>query len=960
MLDEIVVVGFGTQKKANLTGAVSTVKMDEALGDRPIVNVSDALQGAVPGLLVSSGGNSTTDTKSFQIRGAYSIGSGSVISPLILIDNVEGDIDLLNPDDIESISVMKDAASSAIYGARAAGGVILITTKQPKGKERFSLSYNNNFAFSNAINLPRQADLMDFFDAYNEAMGDTYWSLGAPSISRWKELLAQYRANPSSIPVQGDGIYRDEDGALYFLNEKDLVRNMLETSFQQTHNISVSGGTERLRYRISGGFANRDGVLITDKDKFRRLNVSAFVSADITKWFTQEATLSYAHNVRSLPSSPIGAIYSTRLVSFYPEGNMPEGYGVGGDDNIPFFTSRNQVLLSNTSRTVYDNPRIFLKSILKPVKGLEIAFEYTFDKNIYDYNWYTGQMRTTTIQGGLNITPDPDYLRKTKRFTDYNSINLYGTYSISVGSGHNFKIMAGYSQESSYQETVDNYSYGQMVPEVPSLGAGTSKLTATDSYSEYSIRSGFFRFNYDYKEKYLLEVNGRYDGSSKFPKDSRFGFFPSFSVGWNIAKEGFADGADNWLNMLKIRASYGAIGNQNISPYSYISSMTMSNTYSGWLVDKNLVAAVTSLPELVSSSFTWEEVITTNVGVDFSLFNDRLTGLFEWYQKNTNGMLAPGMQLPAVVGADAPYQNTADMRTRGWDLSVNWRDQAGKFGYRVGLNLSDYRSVITKYDSNESKLISNYYEGQELGEIWGYIYDGFYTVDDFTDTDTWNLKDGVTRINGYNPRPGDVKFKDIRPDSTLGDNIITEGDGTLENPGDRVRIGNNLPRYLYGINLGFSYAGFDLSIFMQGTGKRDSWIDSPLVFPMRGGEFIPLYAGTENYWRPVDAAAGNYACANPDAEYPRIYGEFGNAESNYRMSDRYLSDASYFRIKNLTLSYSFPKRWIEKISLTSLRAFLSIENLATVSSLPEGIDPETLSWNYPASRTISFGISVSL
>lgn len=556
--------------------------------------------------------------------------------------------------------------------------------------------------------------------------------------------------------------------------------------------------------------------------------------------------------------------------------------------------------------------------------------------------------------------PSNDYLRKYKQYTDYNAINLYGTYSFDLAKDHHFKVMMGYNQESSYQETVDVYSYGQAVVEVPSLGGGTSTLSAKDYYTEYAVRGGFFRVNYNYKDRYLLEVNGRYDGSSRFPKDSRFGFFPSVSAGWNIAQERFMESAQDWLGMLKLRGSYGMIGNQNIVEYAFIPSMSINNKYTGWLLDGNPVTAVTSIPSLVSSSFTWEKVATTNVGLDFSLFNSRLSGLFEWYQKDTKGMLAPGMQLPAVVGAAAPYQNTADMRTRGWELNLNWRDQIGKVGYRIGFNLSDSKSEITKYDSNESKLLSSYYEGQQLGEIWGYVYDGFYTVDDFESTQTWKLKEGVVAINGYNPRPGDVKFKNLRDDDQ-GENLIYSGDGTLENPGDRKVIGNSLPRYLYGINLGVSYEGFDLSIFMQGTGKRDAWLANTLTFPMYADfKFIPLYEGLENYWRPVDAAAGDYTCANPDAEFPRIYGSYGNQGSNYRTSDRYLSDASYFRIKNVTLSYSFPKSWIKKMSLSQLKAFVSVENLATFSSLAKGIDPETLSWNYPAFRTISFGLNLSL
>jgi TonB-linked SusC/RagA family outer membrane protein len=966
-LDEVVVVGFGSQKKANLTGAVTTVKMDEVLGDRPLAKAADALQGAVPGLLVSSGGNSVGSSKTFQIRGAYSLGIqnsdgtyGASVAPLVLIDNVEGDIDMLNPDDIESITVLKDAASSAIYGARAAGGVILVTTKRPKGDTRFQLNYNNNFAFASAMNLPKQTSLETYLHAYQDAEGDQYWSLGAPSVSRWLELLEQYKQNPGSLDVRGDGIFKDTDGALYYLNEKDLVKNMLESSFQQTHNLSVSGGTEKLRYRLSAGMVDSDGVLITNKDSYTRMNVSSFISADITSWFTQEATLSYAHSKNSLPQSSAGGIYSTRLVSYYPEGTMPEGYGTGADDDLPFFTPKNQILAANTDKNINDNPRIFLKSILKPLKGLEIAFEYTFDKNMYDYHYYTGVTNMTSIQGGKDVYPSNDYLRKYKQYTDYNAINLYGTYSFDLAKDHHFKIMAGYNQESSYQETVDVYSYGQAVVEVPSLGGGTSTLSAKDYYTEYAVRGGFFRVNYNYKDKYLLEVNGRYDGSSRFPKDSRFGFFPSVSAGWNIAQESFMESTKDWLGMLKIRGSYGMIGNQNIVEYAFIPSMTINNKYSGWLVDGNMVTAVTSLPSLVSSSFTWEKVGTANVGLDFSLFNSRLSGLFEWYQKDTKGMLAPGMQLPAVVGASAPYQNTADMRTRGWEFNLNWRDQIGKVGYRIGFNLSDSKSEITKYDSNESKLLSSYYEGQQLGEIWGYVYDGFYTVDDFEDTQTWKLKEGVVTINGYNPRPGDMKFKNLRDDAQ-GENLIYEGEGTLDNPGDRKVIGNSLPRYLYGINLGVSYEGFDLSVFLQGTGKRDAWLANTLTFPMYADyKFIPLYEGLENYWKPVDAAGGDYTCANPDAEFPRIYGSYGNMGSNYRTSDRYLSDASYLRIKNVTLSYSFPKQLVKKISLSQLKAFISIENLATFSSLAKGIDPETLSWNYPAFRTVSFGLNLSL
>ena len=965
-LDEIIVVGYGSQKKANLTGAVSSVKMDEALGDRPLLNAADALQGAVPGLFVSNGGNAPGTSKSFQIRGAYSLGVknsdgtyGNTIKPLVLIDNVEGDIDMINPEDIESINVLKDAASAAIYGARAAGGVILVTTKRPKGASRFELNYNNNFAFGKAVNLPKQAPLMDYLQAYLDCgYSDAYWSLGSPSVSKWMEYLTAYQKDPSSFNTVGDGIYVDESGVPYYLNEKDLYKNFMETSFQMTHNISASGGTDKLRYRISGGYNSNDGVLISDRDKFERMNVNSFISADVTKWFTQEITMSYAHSLQTSPGG-MGGVYNTRLVSYYPEGELPASVNTLADEDLPLFTPRNQILYSNPVNNKNDNPRIFLKSILKPLKGLEAVFEYTFDKNIYDYHWYTGQYDYTTIQGGSSKSFVDDYLRKYKQHTNYNSINVYATYNKDFGN-HHFKVMAGFNQESSYQETLDTYSYNQAVLDVPAMSSGTGTIKATDSYSEYAIRGGFFRVNYNYLDKYLLEVNGRYDGSSKFPKSSRFGFFPSVSAGWQIAQERFMNSTRHWLDGLKLRASYGVIGNQNINPYTFTPSMSVNNKATSWIIDDTYVTSISSLPALVSQNFTWEKVGTINVGLDVNLFNNRLSGVFEWYQRNTNGMLAPGVQLPAVVGASAPYQNTADMRTRGWELSLNWRDQIGKVGYRIGFNLSDYKSEIIKYDDNAAtKLLRSYYPGQTLGEIWGYVVDGYYTVDDFVDTSSWQLKEGVTSINGYNVRPGDVKFKNLRDDDT-STNVITSGDNTFDNPGDRKVIGNITPRYQYGINLGMNYAGFDLNVILQGTGKRDYWISNVLTFPMNGDNFVPLFEGLSDYWMPKDPDNGDWSAVNPNAKYPRIYGNRGNSGSNLRQSDKYLSDASYLRIKNITLSYKLPKKWVNQIFLNQMKAFVSIENVATFTSLPSGIDPERIEWNYPAFRTVSFGVNITL
>lgn len=972
-LEEVVVVGFGSQKKANLTGSVSSIKMDEVIGDRPLTTVSEALQGTVPGLLVSSSGNAPGTSKSFQLRGAYSLGIknsdgtyGNTVAPLILIDNVEGSMDMLNPEDIETITVLKDAASAAIYGARAAGGVILITTKRPKDATSFRFNYNNNFGFATAMNLPKQAPLMDYLQAYQDGgYSDVYWSYGSPKVSKWKEYLTQYRNDPSSLNTVGDGIFADEDGALYFLNEHDPYESFMETSFQMTHNMSISGGTDKLRYRMSAGYVSNDGVLVTDKDKYERLNISSFISADITKWYTQELTMSYSHSNQTQPNSGLGSMYSSSQVSYQPEGYMPADICSSISKDLPFDTPRNQVMMANKWTRKYDNPRIFIKSILKPFKGFEAVFEYTFDKNVMDYNFYTGKMEYTSIQGGTTSNVSKDYLQKQKQYNDYNAFNIYGNYKIDLGN-HHINVMAGFNQESRNAELVNVQSYNQAVVEVPALGSGTGEIKATDGYTQYNVRGGFFRASYNWKDRYLLEVNGRYDGSSKFPKDSRFGFFPSVSAGWNIAQEKFMEKTHKYLDGLKIRGSYGVIGNQNVVAYAFYPTMSVNNKYNGWLVNGDYVTAINSLPNLVSSNFSWEKVATTDIGVDLAMFNNRFNVVFDWYQRDTKGMLAPGVQLPALVGASSPFQNTADMRTRGWELAVNWRDRIGKVNYRVGFNISDSQSEITKYEDNAaSKLLSAYYPGQKLGEIWGYEVEGFYTVDDFVDTNNWQLKDGVTSIKGVSVRPGDLKFKNLRDDK-LSSNQIDSGDETVDNPGDQKVIGNSLPRYLYGINLGANYKGFDLNVMFQGTGRRDAWIANNLTFPMyiyssNDIKFQPLFEGLTDYWKPVDAANGDYTAVNPNAKYPRMYGQNPTTGSNYgRKSDRYLQDASYFRIKNITLSYTVPKVWTSKIGMNQFKAFVSVENLATFSNLPSGIDPETLKWEYPAFRTISFGINFTL
>lgn len=963
-LEEVVVVGFGSQKKANLTGSVSQVKMDDVLGERPVTNVKNALQGSMPGLMVS-GGASPGEAKSFNIRGTVSING---MNPLVLIDNVEGDIDLLNPEDIESVTVLKDAASSAIYGARAAAGVILITTKKAKKGEKFNLNYNANFGFQTSINSPKQASLDEYLRAYQAAgFSETYYA-GNGSVSKWREYLAGYKENPAAYPTVGDGIYIGEDGAPYYLNDKDVYKAFQETSFMQTHNLTANGGTEKLRYRLSAGLTKEDGPLIESKDTYMRKNISSFISADITDWLTQEADFRYTVADRSEPMGSGDGIYCMNHISFYPSGMMPGSVNTSVGKDLPLITPENQIRYNNPYLTDTDNTRIYLRTILRPIKGLELVGEYTYDRKNWQKSYYAKKWEYTTEQLGSNNSVTSDYLFKSEDHEDYNALNLYGTYSFSIKEDHMFKVMAGFNQERKQNSWISVQTHDMIAPSAPSFTSATGKIIPQNSYSDYAIRGAFYRINYNYKDRYLFEANGRYDGSSKFPKDDRFGFFPSFSVGWNIAREAWMEKALDYVSDLKLRASWGQIGNQNIGNYGYYSTMQPVGNSNYWLKDGEFITYI-STPGLVSNSFTWETVETLDIGFDASMFNSRLQVTFDWYQRTTRDMLIAGIQLPAVVGTSAPMRNAADMRTRGWEIAVNWRDQIGDWKYNVGFNLYDYKSKITKYSNNEDKLLSqNYYEGKTLGEIWGYVSDGFYTIDDFDGPGTWQLKDGVASLDGYNPRPGDEKFVNLNDDR--GTNEINSGLNTVDSPGDQKVIGNSTPRYNFGVNLGVSYKGFSLSAILQGTAKRDVWIGGMSLFPFGGSAkaYYPVFYNQTDYWEPMGSCDGQYTendreywvAKNPDASLYRLYSNMQNHGSNQRASTKYLQNGAYMRLKNITLAYTFPKALISKVSLSALKVFVSAENLATISSLPKGYDPERLSWGYPFYRTLSFGLNVTL
>lgn len=642
---------------------------------------------------------------------------------------------------------------------------------------------------------------------------------------------------------------------------------------------------------------------------------------------------------------------------------MP-GEILGKDQDYIIDSPRNSYLVSPTSSTRNSIPRIQVKSIIKPLKNWDIVAEYTFNKKNYKYKNYTGLMEYADVQLAVKKLPTSgiDTYTINQEETKYNALNLYSTYKLELGK-HKASVMVGFNQESSWWGYLNTSVDEQSVPTVPSFDGGTGTKNIREGYSEYAIRGAFGRLTYSFADKYLLTANMRYDGSSKFPKNNRFGFFPSVSVGWRLGQEKFMNWSREYLDDFKLRASYGSIGNQNIDPYGYIASMGIGQSTT-WLDGGDKITYI-GVPGLVRANYTWETVTTLDFGFDLNMFRNRLNVVFDWYKRDTKDMLSEGVELPSSVGTTAPLQNVADMTTKGWELNVTWRDRIGDWNYSVGFNLYDSKSEITKFN-NKSGNIGTYHVGYYyLNDIWGYISDGYYGIEDFepeqAKTGTWVLKEGVVKLNGYTPQPGDEKFKDLN-----GDGIINTGAGTFEDPGDRKIIGDRTPRYQFGANMSVGYKGFDLSVMLQGVGKRDYTLGGHALFPFGGGGadgvFHPVYYNQTDYWKAIsyDPADPNYMVPeNPNARLFRIYGQAANSESNTRSSDKYLQDASYMRIKNMTLSYTFPKNWIEKIHLNQLRLYVSVENLATFTDLPKGYDPENLSWSYPFYRTWSFGANIS-
>lgn len=944
-LNEVVVVGYGTQKKANLTGSVASVKMDEALGDRPISSTAQALQGTAPGLQIITDTGRPGQSSSLNIRGYTSINGGG---PLILVDNAEVEsIDDINPRDIESVSVLKDASASAIYGARGAFGVILITTKQGKKNEKMKVSYNANFAFTTATNLPKKLNTYDTAKTFQE------WEVRnngiIADIDKWVELLEQYRLDPNQFPE--DGVYVDENGNRYPLKDSYDYWDMAFTSgFEQIHNVTLTGGGERVGYRVSLGYTNQDGILTTNKDSYKRYNLNTNLNMDITSNLKASVNIYYKNDKRLTPGG-MWKVFSNGVLNppYSFKGTKPDP--TTGEE-VPYWTPETFLNTERPQENRGDQFRIFGRLEWKPVKGLTLAGEYTVDKsNKYIDN--TAIINRYWSQSGTEIeeyNTVSSYQRNNQnRF--YQSFSATARYELSK-KGHNLSVLAGVNYEDADYKQFSGKREDLISESVPSFGTATGDMTVDDSYYEWAVAGLFGRVNYDFQEKYLLEFSARYDGSSRFAPGDRFVFVPSGSVGWHISKEKFMESLAPTLSSLKLFASYGEIGNQNTGSNYYPYLPTMATYNAEWIdPTTNLTYLTIGTPAIVSAGFTWEKVRTLNVGVDFALFNSRLSGTFEWYNRRTLGMLDAATELPAVLGTEAPLQNVTDLETKGWELNIQWKDQIGKVRYSIGGNLFDSRAYITKVKISSGN-IGNYYVGKELGEIWGYEVVGFYDIDDFEEgvagsySDKFTLKKDVPGYKNTSVIPGDIKFADLD-----GNGVVDWGTNSINDHGDKKVIGNSRPRLQFGINGSVEYKNFDLSFFLQGVGKRDRYINTYLSRPYHSTFTYAIHEGQTDVW----------SVNNQDAYFPRVMSPNYNVYNQQHTRSVY--NGAYLNIKNITLGYNLPQQWMKRIGLTQARLYVSGENLFIFDHLPDGIQTELYDESsgagYPTLRKFSFGIDVT-
>ena len=948
LLDEVVVVGYGTQKKVNVTGAVSMVD-SKVLESRPVQNVAQALQGQIPGLQMSVGnsGGSLDSSLSITIRGGGTIGAGSSGSPLVLIDGIEGDMNSVNPNDIANVSVLKDAASASIYGARAAFGVILITTKNGHaGKTR--VNYSGNVRFSTAIQVPEMANSWDFANYFNAASinGGGSPIFDETALSNIQKYMNGEFTDPSTPEYYGTTVNPDNNRfknyAGAFANTDWFAEFYRKNAPAHEHNVSISGGTDKLTYVLSGNFLDQQGLIRHGSDSFNRYTLNGKISAELASWAKMNFTTKWTREQYDRPTYLTGLFFHN-IARRWPTCFVKDPYGNWAADMeiIQLEEGGEQ----SEQKDLYTNQ---LQFVFEPIKDWHITIDgsmrqttqstqwavlpiygYDADNNPYLLSWNGGAAGYSEVQ---------DY----RYGEDYYSTNIYTDYSKTI-NGHYFKVMAGFNAELYKNNSLTGFGTDLVTPTVPELNATQDNQKAYNSKGEYAMAGFFGRINYNYKEKYILEANLRYDGSSRFIGDKRWGLFPSFSAGWNIAREEFFAPLNNIIGTLKLRGSWGQLGNNNTtSYYPFYQSMPTGVESSGWLIG-GAKQNVAGLPGIVSSLLTWETVQSWDAGFDFGMFNNRFTGSFSYYNRLTKDMVAAAPNLPGILGATPPNLNNADLKSYGWELELSWRDRIQDFNYGVRLTLDDNQEKITRY-YNPTGNLGTYYDGRMVGEIWGYTTVGIAQSQEEMDKHLENNKPNW----GTGWAAGDVMFADLN-----GDGIVNNGSNTLEDHGDITIIGNNKPRYKFGLTLDGAWKGIDFSVFFQGVLKRDYMLSGPYFWGANGGQWqSTCFVEHLDYWTPE----------NTDAYYPRP--DFSSTK-NQQTQTGYLQNAAYLRVKNAQIGYTLPKIWTKKAGMESVRIYVSGDNLLTFSDMISVFDPETLGgdWGdgklYPLQRTISVGINVN-
>lgn len=955
LLDEVVVVGYGTQKKVNVTGSVSVVNPD-IIENRPITNVSQALQGVVPGLnfsVNSSNGGALNSSMNVNIRGSGTIGSGSKASPLILIDGIEGDMNSLNPNDIASISVLKDAASSSIYGARAAFGVILITTKTGKSG-RTSVSYLGNLRLSSAIQVPNIMDSYKFAQYFNRAATNDGQS-PVFSDEMMSRILAYQRgelkegttANPNT------GRWRDYAGANA---NTDWFKEQYKSSVPaHEHNVSISGGGEKMTYLVSGNFLDQNGLIRHGGDNLKRYSINSRITAKLSDYVDLNYNVKWIRNDYDRPSYMTPLFYHN-IARRWPTNPVY--------DNNGFIMDGMEVLqMKDGGRNREQKDELYnqIQFIFEPIKNWRIYTEGNIRTLNKFEHWDVLPIYGHDVKGDPFLASwDGRAAGQTQIYENaykenFLTTNIYTDYTKDLESGHNFKVMGGFNAEVMKTRNVWGQKDGLISPEVPTLNTATQNQKTGGGYAEWAVAGFFGRLNYNYKDRYMAEVNLRYDGSSRFLSDKRWTVFPSFSVGWNIAQEDFFGSLSDHISTLKLRGSWGQLGNMNTDAwYPFFQSMPIGTQSGGWIVDNGVRPNTSSAPGIVSGDMTWETVESWNIGLDWAALNNRLTGSFDYFKRTTKDMIGPAPQLPGILGTSVPKVNNSDMESYGFELEVGWRDKIGDFSYGARFVLADNQQKITRYP-NETGNIDTWYTNKMDGTIWGYQTIGIAKSDAEMNAHLATLTNGGQNAIGSNWAAGDIMYKDIN-----GDGKIDAGSSTLTDPGDRTIIGNSTPRFKYGLTLEAAWKGIDISIFFQGVAKRDYMLGGAYFWGATGGMWQSVaFKEHWDFFRPEGDPLG----ANLNSYYPRSL--FSSGDKNQQTQSRYLQDASYLRLKNLQIGYAIPTMMSQKIGLQFVRIYMSGENLWTKSDISGVFDPELLGgdWGagktYPLQRTISFGVNVN-